>query len=199
MVISGGFRVLGATIAGLALVASLTACSGGLGSSSTSVGEVGAGSTQVAVGITEISVAERQAMPALSGTTLQGKAFSASYKGHVTVVNLWGAWCSNCQEEAASLAETYDKYRANGVQFLGIDTQDNAAAALAYDARFAVHYPSLQDPDETLALALDKIVPVTDVPSTLVIDAQGRVAVRALGAITEPELIKELGYVQSSG
>jgi thiol-disulfide isomerase/thioredoxin len=160
---------------------------------------VGAGSTQVALGITQISVADRQAMPALSGSTLQGASYTAAHKGHVTVVNMWGAWCSNCRVEAASLAETYDEYRAKGVQFLGIDTQDDNAAALAYVSQFSVHYPSLQDPDETLSLAIGGIVPVDDVPSTLIVDSSGRVAVRALGSITEPELTAELGYVRSGG
>jgi thiol-disulfide isomerase/thioredoxin len=176
--------------AGLAGVAVLAGCSGGTGSSN------GAQTGYVAVttGISQVAAADRQAMPALSGTTLQGKSLNVSYPGHVTVVNVWGSWCTPCREEAPDFAEAYQKYHAKGVEFVGINTRDNNAAAIAYDSQFGIGYPSLQDPDETLVLALKQIIPATSVPSTVIVDSSGKVAVRALGGITEPELLKEIDY-----
>jgi hypothetical protein len=85
------------------------------------------------------------------------------------------------------------------VQFLGVDDEDNNGSAQAYESHFGISYPSLQDPDETLVLALRAFVPATGVPSTLIVDRSGRVAVRMIGAITEPELDQELAYTLSEG
>ena len=178
----------------LTAVAALVAgCSGSGSSDGGNIGYV-----SVSTGITQINTADRQSAPALSGTTLQGASYATSYTGHVTVINVWGSWCTPCREEAADLAETYQKFKGKGVQFLGINTRDDNASALTYQQYFKIGYPSLQDPDETLVLDLKQIIPATSVPATVIVDASGKVAVRCLGAVTEPELIKELDYVLGS-
>ncbi|MBR7828317.1 TlpA family protein disulfide reductase [Actinospica sp. MGRD01-02] len=153
-----------------------------------------AGYVSVTAGISQVVAADRQAMPALSGTTLQGKQLSLSYTGHVTVINVWASWCVPCREEAPDFAEAFQKDRSKGVQFVGINFEDDNAAAIAYNSQFQISYPSLQDRDESLVLKLRQIIPATSVPSTLIVDSSGKVAVRALGGITEPELIKEIAY-----
>jgi thiol-disulfide isomerase/thioredoxin len=183
-------RALAVALAGVAATTALAGCSGDAGSSNGAE----TGFVNVQTGITQVSAGHRQTMPALSGTTLQGKAMKVSYPGHVTVVNVWGSWCSPCREEAPDLAEAYQKYKSKGVEFVGINTRDDNAAALTYDSYFGIDYPSLQDPDETLVLALTQIIPATSVPSTVIVDSTGKVAVRALGGITEPELAQEIDY-----
>ncbi|HTJ72312.1 MAG TPA: TlpA disulfide reductase family protein [Actinospica sp.] len=183
-------RALGVAAAGLAAGAVLAGCAGTTGSSNGAQ----TGYVSVTTGISQVAASDRQAMPALSGTTLQGKSMSLAYAGHVTVVNVWGSWCTPCREEAPDFAEAYQKFQAKGVEFVGINTRDDNAAAIAYDSQFGISFPSLQDPDETLVLALKQIIPATSVPSTVIVDSTGKVAVRALGGITEPELIKEIDY-----
>jgi len=186
-------RALVVAAAGLAATAALAGC----GSDSGSSNGAETGFVNITVGITQIRVADRQTMPALSGTTLQGKSLNVSYPGHVTVVNVWGSWCTPCREEAPDLAEAYGKFASKGVEFVGINTRDDNAAALAYDSQFGIKYSSLQDPDETLVLALKQIIPATSVPSTVIVDSSGKVAVRALGGITEPELVQEIDYAMA--
>ena len=188
-------RAFAVAAAGLAAAAALAGC--GSGSGSSNGGQTGF--VNVQTGISQISAPDRQTMPALSGTTLQGKPMSVSYSGHVTVLNVWGSWCTPCREEAPDLSEAYQKFAAKGVDFVGINTRDDNAAALAYDAQFGIKYPSLQDPDETLVLALKEIIPATSVPSTVIVDSSGKVAVRALGGITEPELVQEIDYALNGG
>jgi thiol-disulfide isomerase/thioredoxin len=183
--------VLVAAVAGATAVLAVAGCSSSSSSSNPNDGLVAE-----QIGISQIAAGSRQAAPALSGTTLQGKALSLSQDaGHVVVLNVWGSWCSDCRQEEPALEETYQKYQAQGVDFLGINTRDDNAAALAYDATFGVTYPSLQDPDETLLLQFKTMIPATDVPATVIIDKQGKVAVRILGAVTEPQLDQQLGYV----
>ncbi len=156
------------------------------------------GFVNVQTGITQTSVGGRQAMPALSGTTLQGKAMNVSYSGHVTVVNVWGSWCTPCREEAPDFAEAYGKYASKGVEFVGINTRDDNAAALSYDSSGGGKYPSLQDPDETVVLALKQSIPATSVPSTIIVDSTGKVAVRILGGVTAAQLEREIAYTQAT-
>jgi thiol-disulfide isomerase/thioredoxin len=144
-------------------------------------------------GMSTVPAGDRQSAPQISGTTLTGQKLALSqYQGHIVVLNVWGSWCTPCREEGPALEGAYQQYRSKGVDFLGINTRDDNAAALAYVSNTGITYPSLQDPDETLVLQFKAIFPATTVPSTVILDQQGKVAVRVLGQVTEPELDQEL-------
>ena len=166
------------------------------GCSTTTSGGGNTGFVATQSGITAIAAAQREAAPSLSGTALDGKPFSLSqYRGDVVVVNVWGSWCTPCRVEGPALQETFQRYQSKGVRFLGINVRDDNAAAQAFEANLGVTYPSLQDPNETLLLQFKSVVPPTSIPSSVVIDRNGKVAVRILGAVTEPQLAQQLDAV----
>jgi thiol-disulfide isomerase/thioredoxin len=172
-------------------VCALSACTsgGGISGGGGNVNYVAANDP----GMSTVPIGHRQSAPQISGTTLTGQPLSLSqYSGHIVVLNVWGSWCTPCREEGPALEETYQKYKSQGVDFLGINTRDDNAAALAYVSNTGITYPSLQDPDETLVLQFKAIFPATTVPSTVILDQQGKVAVRVLGAVTGPELDQQL-------
>ncbi|MBM9504910.1 TlpA family protein disulfide reductase [Actinacidiphila acididurans] len=176
-----------AVLAGIAALAStLAACS------STSHSSSGQSNFVSGTGeITTVSAADRKPAPDLSGKTVDGTQTSlAAYKGKVVVVNVWGSWCAPCRLEAPNLVKVAAADQAKGVQFLGINTRDLAAAnARQFEKRFAVPYPSLYDPDGNLLLRFPKgSLNAQSIPATLVIDRQGRIAGRALKALSESEL-----------
>ena len=183
-------RAFAVAFAGLAATTALAGCGGDAGSSNGAE----TGFVNVQTGISQVAAGGRQAMPALSGTTLQGKTMNLSYSGHVTVLNVWGSWCTPCREEAPDFAEAYGKFAPKGVEFVGINTRDDNAAALAYDSQFGIKFPSLQDPDETLVLALKQIIPATSVPSTVIVDSNGEVAATIRGTVTSAGLDEEIDY-----
>jgi thiol-disulfide isomerase/thioredoxin len=154
----------------------------------------GGGST---AGIDRFPVGQREAAPHLSGTTLTGKTYAASYGGHVTVINMWGSWCTACRQEAPSFAETAQRYTDKGVQFLGIDTMDNDTGAKAYESQFGIDYPSLTDPEHALILLFKPVIPADAVPATVIVDKDGEVAVVALGKMTKAELDAEIAYAST--
>lgn len=160
----------------------------------------GAGDTgfvqQAGSAISAIAASQRQTAPQLAGMTLDGKQFSLNqFRDDVVVVNVWGSWCTPCRIEAPALEETYQKYQDKGVRFLGINVRDDNASARAFDTQFRIAYPSLQDPNEIQVLAFKSVLPPATIPSTVIIDRHGKVAVRILGAVTEPQLAQQLDDV----
>jgi thiol-disulfide isomerase/thioredoxin len=134
--------------------------------------------------VQKIPAGERKGPQSASGTTLDGKPVSlAALRGKVTVVNFWASWCAPCRGEAPSLEQVHTETRANGVEFLGVNFKDSPQNARAFDRRFKITYPSVFDGSGQIGLAF-RDVPPNAIPSTLILDRQGRVAVRVIGATT---------------
>jgi len=122
-----------------------------------------------------IEAAKRKKAPTVTGDLLDGGSFDLSaYTGKVVVVNFWASWCAPCRAEATDLEEVWQATKASGVQFVGINIRDDKDKAIAFHAGRAT-YPSLFDPAGKIALGFSD-VPPSAIPSTLVIDRQGRIA-----------------------
>lgn len=176
-----GGRAVVCAVVGACLT--LTACgSGGAGSGAGYLPGDGSSATY--------APAERKAAPALSGTTLEGKPLAlADFRGKVVVLNFWGSWCPPCRLESPFLQAMATDYAARGVQFVGLDLRDDADSARAFLQNIGSTYPNLFDgPDSSLVLLFNGIVPADAIPSTLIVDRQGRVAARIIGPTTRPRL-----------
>ncbi|MEU5715335.1 TlpA disulfide reductase family protein [Streptomyces sp. NPDC020403] len=142
-------------------------------------------------GISTVAEGERTAAPKLDGTTLDGKALDvADYKGKVVVLNVWGSWCGPCRLEAKHFAKVAKETEGQGVQFVGINTRDTQKSlAVNFEKDFGVTYPSLYDPTGKLILRFPKgTLNLQTIPSTVVIDRQGKVAARKLGGLDAEKL-----------
>jgi thiol-disulfide isomerase/thioredoxin len=127
-------------------------------------------------GVVECAPEHRPAAPKIAGELLTGGNYdSAQDRGQVVVVNFWGSWCAPCRAEADDLEATYQATRERGVRFLGINIQDDRDKAKAFEEAFKVSYPSVFDPPSRLALAFD--IPPNNIPATVVLDREGRIAV----------------------
>ncbi len=132
---------------------------------------------------------ERQPAPDLVGPTLEGGEFRLSdHLGDVVVLNVWASWCAPCRAEAPVLEDVWREVKDDGVQFVGLDTRDTEAAALAFLDRYGVTYPNVIDTDGRLQLLFSDTLPPQAIPSTLVVDREGRVAGRILGRVTDATL-----------
>jgi len=126
--------------------------------------------------------ADRGEPVALGGTDFAGAAIDiAGWRGDVVVLNTWYAACPPCRKEAPDLVSLATDYAADGVHLVGINAADAAGAAQAYERTFSVPYPSIADTDGSAIAALQGAVPVQAVPTTVVVDREGRVAARILG------------------
>ncbi|GAA2795847.1 TlpA family protein disulfide reductase [Streptomyces showdoensis] len=143
-------------------------------------------------GISTVAKGERKPVAALAGDTLEGKRLDvADLKGKVVVLNVWGSWCPPCRAEAPHFAKVAKDLKAQGVEFVGINTRDpNKQPALAFEDDYGVPYPSLYDPAGKLIVGgfpKGTLNPQA-IPSTVVLDKNGKVAARSLMALDETKL-----------
>jgi thiol-disulfide isomerase/thioredoxin len=110
------------------------------------------------------------------------------------VLNIWASWCSPCRAEAPALQELSMKHPE--VQFLGVLTRDSLVAARAFVERFGIQYPSLVD-DAILLKFHGQLTP-NAIPTTLIIDTQGRIAARVSGEVTYSALEDLIEKVKSN-
>lgn len=131
---------------------------------------------------------ERAAAPEFGGELLDGDEFrSTELDGGVAVINFWGSWCAPCRVESPEFQEVYADVRDRGVRFLGVNVKDTDQLARAFEDSFGIGFPSLYDPRGEVALAF-RDYPANAIPSTIVLDAQGRVAAVYTGAVAQQDL-----------
>ena len=144
--------------------------------------------------LTVVAPDSRTAAIAFQGPLDAGGVFSsADYSGQVMVVNFWYAGCPPCRLEAPDLEALHQEFQDDGVVFVGVNIIDQAPTALAFAEEFGVTYPSIIDTnDGSVRLAFAGQVAPNAVPTTLVMDQQGRIAARISGLLSEPDVLAEL-------
>ena len=135
--------------------------------------------------VTEFAKSERPSFSEWAGETESGLSLkSDSLLGSVMVMNWWYAACAPCRAEAPDLAALSKEFEDQGVQFVGVNVRDTAETALAFDRKFGITFPSVMDAQSgAVSLAFTGVVSPAAVPTTLVIDKDGKVASRILGRI----------------
>ncbi|GAB2556761.1 TlpA disulfide reductase family protein [Leucobacter ruminantium] len=175
-----------ACVAAAGLLLGATACSGG--DDLSQQWEEGGDKGYVSGDGSSLSIppSERTEPVVFSGETETGETYgSDDTLGSVTVVNFWYAGCAPCRAEAADLVEAYDEFSPQGVEFVGVNTRDQVAQAQQFSEEFGIAYPSIMDSPGGRAVqrAFAGQVPLNAVPTTLVLDTEGRVAHRVLGQL----------------
>ncbi|MFZ2963495.1 MAG: TlpA disulfide reductase family protein [Rhodoglobus sp.] len=145
-------------------------------------------------GTLEVAPAQRGEPIGFEGEGLDGELISSEdYTGEVVVLNFWYANCPPCRVEAPYLAELSTEY--DQVTFLGVNTSDDAAVAGLFEDENGIQYPSILDARTAsvqLAFAGAGAVAPNAVPTTLVLDREGRVAARISGVIKDPSILASM-------
>jgi peroxiredoxin len=144
--------------------------------------------------------AERRSAPEFAGTLLDGERFSSSeVAGDVVVLNFWGSWCAPCRVETPEFQEVYAELRDRGVAFVGVNVKEtDEQFAQAFVDRFGIEFPSIYDPSGEIALAF-RDYPANAIPSTIVLDRQGRVAAVYTGPVAQDDLRAVLDRLSGEG
>lgn len=184
-------RLLGWAVAALAVALLGSGCSAERaavqrGGAKSDTGYVGGDSS-----ITQVAPGDRKPAPVVAGQRLGSSQTlsTADYPGKVIVLNVWGSWCAPCRQEAPDLAKA-SKRTAGTAAFVGLDIRDyDPAPAEAFVRAFKVPYPSIYDPNGTQLVKFAGELPPAAIPTTLIIDKQGRIAARIVGVISEITLV----------
>lgn len=123
--------------------------------------------------------------------TFDGQVASlADYRGRPLVVNFFASWCTPCLAEMPRFEALHQRL-GNRVAFVGLNLQDSIADGKAVIARTGITYDTGRDPDGAIFLAFDG----SAMPTTILIDANGRIVSRFYGEVSAAELEAEIRRV----
>jgi len=140
-----------------------------------------------------VAAGERPPAPAflLPRLDAEGRLALRSLRGKVVVLNFWQSACVPCETEAPALERTWQRYRGEGVVFVGVDGWDLEGDARRFVRKHGITYPQVYDgPGTTYAR-----YGVPPWPQTFILDREGRAVDHALGELTEDELAARLERV----
>jgi thiol-disulfide isomerase/thioredoxin len=149
----------------------------------------------------QISPADRGKPIAFDGKDLDGKPLSlASMRGRPTVISVWWSNCPPCRKEAPLLVGA-QKQLGDRAHFVGIDVRDGGTAGpKTFQRQFGIDWPSFFSPGGQAMLAFPGVLSPQSVPSTVVLDAQGRVAASIIGPLpSQLTLVQMVQDVTKSG
>jgi peroxiredoxin len=140
----------------------------------------------------------REAAPAVSYTLLDGgKQSIEALRGKVLLVNFWATSCTTCVAEMPHIVETYNKFKGRGYETVAVAmAYDTPAYVQRFVASRALPFPVSIDSNGAVARAFGDIKLT---PTTFLIDKQGRIVKRYLGAPDFAALDKLIGELLAEG
>lgn len=128
------------------------------------------------------------ALYAIALPDLQGKPQTVEqWRGKVLVINFWATWCEPCREEIPIFVKMQEKYRAKGLQFVGISI-DQADKTSEFARKFSINYPNLIGTMDTVEVSRQAGNKRRVLPYTIVLDRRGEVIATEFGGLTEAKL-----------
>jgi cytochrome c biogenesis protein CcmG/thiol:disulfide interchange protein DsbE len=114
----------------------------------------------------------------------------ADYKGKVVLLNFWATWCAPCKSEIPAFVQLQDKYREQGVVFLGFSVDDPVEKLKPFAAQYKMNYPVLVGDGRDDVQ--DAYGPMWGVPVTVFISRDGKICKRHLGEGKKEQFEKEI-------
>ena len=101
------------------------------------------------------------------------------YRGQVTLVNIWATWCIPCREEMPAMQAVYDSLAGRGFRIAAISIdQSDPARVRAFADELGITFDLLQD----RSTAIQRTFQTTGVPESFLLDREGRIVRRIIGA-----------------
>ena len=107
----------------------------------------------------------------------------SNFHGHFLVVNFWASWCPPCRKEMPALAQVAHQLKGT-VDFVGLDTQDQRSAGLAFAKSTHVHYPLAFD-----TVQVGSSYGVYGLPTTFFVSPSGQILGKQVGGLTKSRLL----------
>jgi len=142
-------------------------------------------STSVAAGPAEVGApAPEFTLPGLDGGTVA----LDDYAGKPVMVNFWASWCTPCRKEFPLFEAAQEKYKAQGLEIIGVSYNDIAFDSRAFVESEGARWAFARDPDGRLA----ETYGVRAIPQTFFIDGDGKIVSRLFGITSAEDLDAEI-------
>ncbi len=134
-----------------------------------------------------------QPVPNFTATTIEGRKITLSQlRGHPVWLTFGASWCQPCRAENPDVEATYQKFRAQGLQLVGIFIQDNKTDVEEYAQRTGLTYPKIVDSSGAIANSYR----IVGIPSHFFIDSSGilrEIKISSLNPTTMAESLAQIG------
>lgn len=141
-------------------------------------------------------VAKRTPMPSFVWASMAGHKWSMEeHRGKIVLVNFWATWCGPCTAETPDLVRVYERYRGKGVTIAGVSMDEDPVKVVPrFLERYGVEYP---------VLVPSAASPITEaiesLPTSFLVDRQGRIARTWVGILHEEELTMNIEELLAEG
>ena len=124
---------------------------------------------------------DKPVVPNINLNTIDGREWSLhADRGNVVVLNFWATWCQPCRTEMPLLVKIADEYADRGVKVVGVALDEGGVDLIKkFVAEYKIDYPILIPPPDSPLFGMSSL------PTTLLIDAEGRLEEKYVGAVPE--------------
>lgn len=105
-------------------------------------------------------------------------------KGKGIFLNFWGTWCKPCEKEMPYMERQYNHYKNHGVETLAVNIGESDIAIASFAEKYGLTFPILKDKDSSVTGIYD----ITPIPTTFLIDKDGKVLKVITGSMTEQDI-----------
>ena len=132
--------------------------------------------------------------PALGLPDEEGKTTwrLSELRGKVVLVNFWATWCPPCRKELPSMERLWRQFKDAGLVVLGVNVGETGDQVFAFSNSLEtpLTFPLLLDEDSRVAQSW----PVKGLPTTYLVDKQGRIAFGAIGGreFDSPSVVRQV-------
>ncbi|EWG08981.1 thiol-disulfide oxidoreductase ResA [Cytobacillus firmus] len=113
-------------------------------------------------------------------------------KGKGVFLNFWGTWCKPCEKEMPYMERQYSHFKNLGVEILAVNIAESDIAIESFVDRHGLTFPILKDKDSAVTEAYD----ITPIPTTFLIDKNGKVLKVITGSMTESDIANYMELIK---
>lgn len=136
--------------------------------------------------VTVYAQGDRAPVPNITMTTLDGNDWSLKeLTGKVVVLNFWATWCEPCRTEVPYLIKLQRELGSKGLAVAGVTLDEGTDVVKKFVAEYKVDYPIL------IPSAGSPWTRLENTPTTLLVDREGRLAQKYIGAVPEDDLRRD--------